>query len=41
MNGKPMENARQFDVNLYRYGMGQKVTLEILRGKDKLSWRCR
>jgi len=37
MNGKPMENARQFDVNLYRYGMGQKVTLEILRGKDKLS----
>jgi serine protease Do len=37
MNGKAMENARQFNVNLYRYGMGQKVSLGILRGKDKLS----
>jgi serine protease Do len=37
LNGKPMENARQFDVNLYRYAMGQQVALEVLRGKDKLT----
>jgi serine protease Do len=37
MNGKPMENARQFDVNLYRYGMGMMVKLDVLRGKDHLA----
>lgn len=37
LNGKPMENARQFDVNLYRYGMGQQVALAVQRGQDKLT----
>ncbi len=31
LDGKLMENARQFDVNLYRYPPGQQVTLELLR----------
>jgi len=31
LDGKLMENARQFDVNLYRYGPGARVTIEALR----------
>ena len=31
LNDKTMENARQLDVNLYRYALGQKVTLKVLR----------
>ncbi len=31
LDGKLMENARQFDVNLYRYGPGSRVTIEALR----------
>jgi serine protease Do len=34
MNGKPMENGRQFDVNLYRRSEGDEVTLQILRGDE-------
>jgi serine protease Do len=29
MDGKPMENARQFDVNLYRRSVGVSVPLEV------------
>jgi serine protease Do len=36
MEGKPLENARQFGVNVYQRA-GQTVTLEILRGSTKLS----
>ena len=36
MNGKVLENARQFGVNVYAYP-GQTVTLEVLRGKEKLT----
>ena len=36
LNGKPMENARQFEVNVYRYGDDDKVALEVARGLDKL-----
>lgn len=32
LNGKPMENARQFNVNLYRPAIGESVRLEIQRG---------
>jgi C-terminal processing protease CtpA/Prc len=32
VNGKPMENARQLEVNLYRYTRGEKVKVEVLRG---------
>ena len=31
LDGKLMENGRQFDVNLYRYRPGTRVTLEVLR----------
>ncbi len=36
LDEKPMENARQFDVNLYRRAVGDRVSLEILRGKESL-----
>lgn len=36
LNGKPMENARQFNVNIYRPAIGARVDLEILRGGKKL-----
>ena len=36
LNGKPMENARQFHVNLYRQEVGSTVTLRILRGDETL-----
>lgn len=36
VNGKRMENARQLQVNVYRYPKGQKVTLEVLRAGSRL-----
>ncbi|HYZ83272.1 MAG TPA: trypsin-like peptidase domain-containing protein [Bryobacteraceae bacterium] len=36
LNGKLMENARQFHVNLYQQGASSTVTLQILRGADTL-----
>jgi serine protease Do len=36
MNGKPMENARQFGVNIYQ-NAGKTIKLEILRGGEKRS----
>jgi serine protease Do len=35
LDGKPMENGRQFDVNLYRRAAGDVATLEILRDGQK------
>lgn len=35
MDGKPMENGRQFDVNLYQRKLGDAVELNVLRGKKK------
>ena len=32
LDGKPMENARQFEVNLYNKKIGSKVKLDIERG---------
>jgi len=37
LNGKPMENARQLETNLYRYAEGQKVSVDALRGEQKLT----
>jgi len=37
LNGKVMENARQFNVNVYRPVIGETVALEVLRGKRTLS----
>jgi serine protease Do len=34
MNGKVMENGRQFDVGLYGRPVGEIVSLEILRGEE-------
>ena len=36
LDGKPMENARQFDVNLYRHAPGETVTLSVRRGQQSL-----
>jgi serine protease Do len=36
LDGKPMENARQFDVNLYRRAPGDSVTLSVRRGQQTL-----
>jgi serine protease Do len=36
LNGKRMQDARQLQVNVYRYPKGQKVTLEVLREGSKL-----
>src|SRR5580658_3955191 len=38
LNGKTMENARQLDVNLYRYKLGDKVNMQVLRGDEKLTF---
>ena len=39
MNGKVMENGRQFDVNLYGHPVGEAVTLDVLRGAEELTFR--
>jgi len=39
LNGKTMENARQFDVNLYRVKAGDVVTLKVIRDKQELQLR--
>lgn len=36
IDGKPMENGRQFDVDLYRKPIGQPVTLEVGRGLQRV-----
>ena len=35
VNGKPMQNARQMEINLYRYAVGEKVNVQVLREGDK------
>jgi serine protease Do len=37
LDGKPMENARQFDVNLYRHRIGEVVQVEVARGERTLA----
>jgi serine protease Do len=36
LNGKPMENARQFDVSLYKEGTQDKAKIKVLRGKEEV-----
>ncbi|MBD3403810.1 PDZ domain-containing protein, partial [candidate division GN15 bacterium] len=36
LDGKQMENGRQFDVNLYQRAVGEKVSLVLLREADTL-----
>jgi len=37
LDGKPMENARQFTVNLYGKEIGQKVALKVARGNKEFT----
>jgi serine protease Do len=37
VNGKPMENARQFDVTLYQRKPGSSVQIEIERGLQRMT----
>ena len=32
-----MESSRQLETNLYRYADGQKISVDVLRGKQKLT----
>jgi serine protease Do len=38
LDGKRMENGRQFEVNLYRRAVGDTVTVEVLRGSEALKF---
>ncbi|MCU1233414.1 MAG: peptidase and chymotrypsin/Hap, partial [Candidatus Solibacter sp.] len=38
LNGQTMQNARQLEVHLYRYAVGDKVNIEVLRGQEKLTY---
>jgi len=38
LDGKAMENARQFDVNLYEEGKQDKAKIKVLRGKEQLDY---
>jgi serine protease Do len=40
LDGKPMENARQFDVNVYGR-TGEAITLDVRRGLERQSVRVR
>ena len=37
LDGKAMENARQLEVNLWRFPVGDNVNLEVLRGANRLT----
>ena len=37
LDGKPMENGRQFDVNVYRKPIGGTVNLEVGRGLQRIA----
>jgi serine protease Do len=38
VNGKRMRDARQLDMNLFRYAVGDKVQIEALRGTQKMTF---
>jgi S1-C subfamily serine protease len=37
LDGKPMENGRQFRINVYTRGVGERVALEVRRGERTLT----
>jgi serine protease Do len=39
LDGKPMENGRQFRINIYTRGAGERVALEIRRGPRTMTVR--
>ncbi len=38
MNGKPLANASELERDLYRRELGEKVSVEVMRGPDKLTF---
>lgn len=36
LDGKPIENGRQFDVNVYRKTLGETIVVELLRGVERV-----
>src|SRR6185295_5308051 len=39
LDGKPMENGRQFRINVYTRGVGEQVAVQVLRGERTLTLR--
>ncbi len=39
LDGKPMENGRQFRINVYTRGVGEHIALQVRRGERTLSVR--
>jgi serine protease Do len=39
LDGKPMENGRQFRINIYTRGAGERVALEVRRGQQTVTVR--
>ena len=39
LDGKPMENGRQFRINVYTRGIGEQIALEVRRGTRTLTVR--
>ena len=39
LDGKPMENGRQFRINIYTRGAGEQVAIEVRRGERTLTAR--
>ncbi len=39
LDGKPMENGRQFRINVYTHGIGEMVAVEVRRGSRTLTMR--
>jgi serine protease Do len=39
LDGKPMENGRQFRINIYTRNIGDQVTLDVQRGERRLTMR--
>jgi serine protease Do len=37
LNGKPMENGRQFRINVYTHGVGEQVAIDVRRGSRTLA----
>lgn len=39
LDGKPMENGRQFRINVYTHGVGEQVAIQVQRGSRTLTIR--
>jgi serine protease Do len=37
LNGKPMENGRQFRINVYTHGVGEHIAIQVRRGARTLT----